>query len=68
MARKEFEVHKLSEEGLAVASSIGRQFEDLLESLESLSLDARCLAIVSTKLEEACFFAKKGFALVHNDD
>ena len=60
-----FQVHKLSDEGLVVANDIATKFDDLLSYVESLTLDARCESIVRTKLEEACFFAKKGYAVVH---
>lgn len=62
--KKEFETHRLSEAGMTKAGGIGGQFEALLYSLEALAEggDQRCMAIMRTKLEEACFFAKKAMA------
>lgn len=62
---KEFEVHKLSEEGLKKATLIAHVFDDALDALEELWGDdtGREAAIVRTKLEEACFFAKKALAV-----
>ena len=59
-----FEVHKLNEQGLALARDIAGKFEDLLLNLEKMSGDPpnREWSIVKTKLEEACFFAKKAMA------
>lgn len=61
-----FESHKLNEQGLRHARLIGEEFQDLLDRL-GLRLDKnfgqREFAIVRTKLEEACFFAKRAMAL-----
>ncbi len=63
---KEFEVHILSEERLVRAGAISRLFDSMLDQLKQLceeSLPAsREFSIVKTKLEEACFFAKKCMA------
>lgn len=61
---KAFEVHRLNEEGIKKAQEIAKAFDDLLFSLETLALvpSGREFAIVTTHLEEACFFAKKGMA------
>lgn len=63
--RKEFEVHMLNETGKGKARSIATAFSDLLEKVEATCMGAsggRELALVRTKLEEACFFAKKAMA------
>lgn len=45
------------------AEGIAEQFETLLDVIEDEIKDQRCLALVKAKLEEACFFAKKGMAV-----
>lgn len=62
--KKEFEVHRLNEMGMSRASLIAKAFETCLNDVEGLCVDGdgRCLALVRTKLEEACFFAKKAMA------
>lgn len=57
-----FKVYKLSDEGLDKAREIADAFDRLLERITPLMHEGRELAIVRTKLEEACFFAKKGMA------
>jgi hypothetical protein len=69
--REEFATHKLNAEGMAKAVAIGMGFELLLAGLEKTvelapdarGLGARQMAIVRTKLEESCFFAKKAMAV-----
>lgn len=63
-----FEVHRLNEKGLREADRLAREFDRLLSTLiipNDLSPmhGGRELAIVRTKLEEACFYAKKFIAL-----
>lgn len=58
-----FEVHMLNEEGRAGAKAIADMFDSLLKGLQPILYDKRCAALVTTKLEEACFFAKKALAL-----
>jgi len=58
-----FKFHKLNEEGKTKAIEIAEVFSDLLSHLESIIPEGRELSIVRTKLEEACFFAKKGMAI-----
>jgi hypothetical protein len=62
--KKEFQVHKLNESGMAAAKTLAEGFSKLLDQVEEQCQggDGRCLAIVRTKLEEACFFAKKSLA------
>lgn len=71
MENELFKVHKLNENGLKKAAEIAEAFSEFHEKISSLALvkdvpcsttSARCLAILSTKLEEASFFAKKAMA------
>ena len=62
MKNKEFQVHILNDSGITTAKLIAALFDDLLEALKSNISEGRELSIVKTKLEEACFFAKKGIA------
>lgn len=57
-----FQVHRLNEEGLAKADRIAKSFDQLLNSLQTDIVNCREMSIVKTKLEEACFFAKKAMA------
>lgn len=59
---EEFDVHMLNEEGRKKARQIAEDFTLFLKSLEQAVPPGRYLSIVKTKLEEACFFAKKGMA------
>jgi hypothetical protein len=59
---KLFEVHMLNEIGKQKARVIASSFNLLLSDLEDNCPAGRELAIVKTKLEEACFFAKKAMA------
>jgi len=61
---KEFEVHKLNESGFAKVTKLAQEFDDLLTNIAHWIPASRELSIVRTKLEEACFFAKKGIANV----
>lgn len=58
----EFQVHRLNEDGIRKANSIAGIFDSALGQLEQYCLQDRYFAIVRTKLEEACFFAKKSMA------
>lgn len=63
--RREFEVHILSEDGIKAAEELAGRFSELLNEIVIIAgqdADLHCLAIVRTKLEEACFFAKKAMA------
>jgi hypothetical protein len=64
-----FQVHTLNEQGKGTAGVIACKFHELLSALEALvptpdrdSPGSREMAILRTKLEEACFFAKKAMA------
>jgi len=58
-----FEVHKLNATGLRRANDLAKAFNGLLEELRVLCPEqTREFSIVKTKLEEACFFAKKSIA------
>lgn len=57
-----FAVHMLNDAGKAKAREISQRFNTLLAHMEPIGVDGRHLAIVTTKLEEACFFAKKSIA------
>lgn len=59
---REFQVHRLNARGLESAKAIALVFDEALERLLDLVPPGRCQSIVRTKLEEACFFAKKGMA------
>jgi hypothetical protein len=64
---KEFEVHKLSESGIAKAKQIAEEFDKLLIAVTALTAPGREISIFKTKLEEACFFAKKAIAVDPNN-
>lgn len=59
----EFAVHMLNENGKQKARRIQETFDHCLNSLESVCMEGRSFSIVKTKLEEACFFAKKAMAI-----
>ena len=60
--RNEFMVHKLNEQGLELARAIAVAFSNMLLDLEAIVPPGRDRAIVVTKLQEACFFAKRAIA------
>jgi hypothetical protein len=57
-----FVTNIVQKERLTNVSNISLKFSELLEYLEATVPSDRYLAIVKTKLEEACFFAKRGYA------
>ena len=61
--KPEFAVHMLNEDGKLKAGIIADAFSELLNVLEAQCMTGRELSIVKTKLEEACFFAKKAMAI-----
>lgn len=64
---KEFEVHMLNERGKKHAKRIAEMFDDLLDGLNVYMGESRYSSIVRTKLEEACFFAKKSVAVMEEN-
>ena len=58
-----FEFHLLNDNGKQKAQEIADNFDVLLENLKALCSEGREFSIVKTKLEEACFFAKKSMAV-----
>ena len=58
-----FEFHKLNDIGIERAKRIQSAFEQVVADLEEVVPAGRELSIVKTKLEEACFFAKRGMAI-----
>lgn len=62
MEHPEFAVHILNDEGIEKAKKIRNVFDDILTQLSDLCPPGREYSIVKTKLEEACFFAKKAMA------
>lgn len=68
---QEFSVHRLNPEGLKKAEQIAEGFDALLTNILKLATPANAQTVVTksrevsllrTKLEEACFFAKKAIA------
>jgi len=59
---EEFTVHKLNERGMAMAVDIARIFADTLALLDDIVTVGRERALIVTKLQEACFFAKRAIA------
>jgi len=62
MEHNEFTVHMLNEEGIGKANLIKSMFDAFLTELSAICGTGREYSIVKTKLEEACFFAKKSMA------
>lgn len=59
----QFSVHMLNDYGKVHAKTIQELFDFTLNRLTEICSSGRELAIVATKLEEACFFAKKAMAI-----
>lgn len=59
---KEFAVHMLNGHGQDNALYIAQVFDEALNKLKSVCPESREFSIAKTKLEEACFFAKKAMA------
>lgn len=60
---KEFEVHMLNDQGKTRARELAERFSDVLDYCQLIGEPGRELSLVATKLEEACFFAKKSIAI-----
>lgn len=60
-----FAVHKLSDEGLAKMQEVAEKLDNLLAFINENAEPTRTLALTATKLEEACFYAKKSLAAKH---
>lgn len=62
--RDEFTVHLLNEQGIAKATDLAYEFTKFLNFLEDhiCGRDGREMSIVRTKMQEACFFAKRAMA------
>jgi hypothetical protein len=60
---KEFEVHMLNADGKSKAATIANAFDTCLSTLLAILPEpSREMSVCRTKLEEACFFAKKAMA------
>lgn len=59
----EFAVHILNEAGKNKAALIRDSFDVLLNRMNEICMPSRELSVAKTKLEEACFFAKKAMAI-----
>lgn len=59
----EFKVHKLNDLGFEKAEALAREFEALLSKISLVIPTGRERAIVVTKLQEACYFAKMALAM-----
>ncbi len=60
--RREFRVHKLSDEGLKVAGELAAKFSELADYVEQVGDSNPEKTIAFRKLEEASFYAKKSLA------
>lgn len=67
-----FGFHKMNARGQEMAKRVAVAFDNLLIEIaragdidgEQGRVDPRLMALTKTKLEEACFFAKKSYAVV----
>lgn len=59
----EFTVHRLNENGLLACEELAKEFSNLLAVVEGHIPAGRERSLVVTKLQEACFFAKRALAL-----
>lgn len=62
MSHPMFRSHLLNPKGLELAQGIADAFDRLL--IELPAGEHRCMALVRTHLETACFFAKKAIAVM----
>lgn len=63
----EFQTHKLNDQGFAKAKQLAEKFDELLTYIEGTVTSSRERSIAATKLEEACFFAKKALAKEYSE-
>ena len=62
--RDEFAVHWLNDDGRVKSENVAVIVSNCLTELEKeCGIDGREMAIVRTKLQEACFFAKRAMAV-----
>lgn len=62
--KPEFQVHKLNSRGLDKATQLAEAFSELLVKVEAvIPSSSRERSLVITKLQEACFFAKRAIAV-----
>lgn len=59
----QFRTYRLNEAGQQKAQAISEVFDELLSKLERLVPEGHQLNLCGNKLEQACFFAKKGMAM-----
>ena len=60
----EFKVHLLNDEGIAKATALSKAFDDLLTAVNTHApMPSRERSLVVTKLQEACFWAKRAIAV-----
>jgi len=57
-----FKVHRLNKVGLGLCDDLAQKFEELAKFIDDNGVDCRQKSVALTKLEEACFFAKKSIA------
>lgn len=58
--REDFQFHRLNPQGIQSVQRIAEEFSELLDALEGIcGAGGREMSLVRTKLQEACFFAKK---------
>lgn len=59
----EFKVHKLNEKGVQECGHVSSLFDEIMTRLSDVCIASREFSLVKTKLEEACFFAKKNVCM-----
>ena len=64
----EFKVHMLDPVKMERAVQLARIFEAMFASIKMIVPPGRYLSLVQTKLEEACYFAKKGMAVAAENE
>jgi hypothetical protein len=64
LTRPEFQVKKLNVAGTVKAEQIAIDFSALLTLIEDYGVTGRELALCKTYMENACFNAKRGIALL----